>query len=195
MVSGHYGLNSIEEVNTKIIEVMAAMENHTVEHFTWMGTGTSGIPNGIPYNANHWMAVIYKLHANNYGIVEMESYGTGTGYKVRAIVINGVLGDWEWENPPMALGIEYRTTERYLGNPVYTKLIDYGSMPNSTAKRVQHGASVKDVKRCSGYVHTACWTFPSPSVTMYADASGVSITTTGDFSAESAYVQIWYTKA
>ena len=26
---------------------------------------------------------------------------------------------WEWVNPPMKLGVEYRTTERYLGKPVY----------------------------------------------------------------------------
>jgi hypothetical protein len=28
---------------------------------------------------------------------------------------------WEWVNPPMGLNTEYRTTERYLRKPVYTK--------------------------------------------------------------------------
>lgn len=28
---------------------------------------------------------------------------------------------WEWVNPPMTLGVEYRTTERYFGKPVYAK--------------------------------------------------------------------------
>jgi hypothetical protein len=27
----------------------------------------------------------------------------------------------EYQNPPMLLGVEYKTTERYLGKPVYTK--------------------------------------------------------------------------
>lgn len=27
--------------------------------------------------------------------------------------------DWEWENPPMVADVEYRTTERYNGKPVY----------------------------------------------------------------------------
>ena len=39
-----------------------------------------------------------------------------------------VDGLTEWVNPPMILGIEYRTTERYLGKPVYTKLIEFPSL-------------------------------------------------------------------
>lgn len=38
--------------------------------------------------------------------------------------------EWEYLNPPMELGVEYRTTERYLGKPVYTKAVDCGYMTN-----------------------------------------------------------------
>ena len=38
--------------------------------------------------------------------------------------------EWEWENPPMFFGKEYRTTERRNGMPVYRKLVTY--KPNST---------------------------------------------------------------
>lgn len=34
---------------------------------------------------------------------------------------NNTWYPWEWVNPPMLLGTEYRTTERYLGKPVYVK--------------------------------------------------------------------------
>ena len=37
-----------------------------------------------------------------------------------------LLAPIEWLNPPMLLGVEYRTTERYMGKPVYAKLIDLG---------------------------------------------------------------------
>ena len=40
-------------------------------------------------------------------------------------------GNWqpvEWINPPMTLGTEYRTTERYLGKPVYVKAVDCGEI-------------------------------------------------------------------
>ena len=44
---------------------------------------------------------------------------------------------WEWVNPPMTLGVEYRTTERYLGKPVYAKLINLGKLPNNAETSVQ----------------------------------------------------------
>ena len=39
--------------------------------------------------------------------------------------------EWEFVNPPMELGLEYRTTERYLGKPVYVKAVDCGAMANN----------------------------------------------------------------
>lgn len=50
-----------------------------------------------------------------------------------------VWNPWEWVNPPMILGTEYRTTERYLGKPVYTKVVDCGNLPDGTTKEVAHG--------------------------------------------------------
>ena len=32
------------------------------------------------------------------------------------------IGEWEWVNPPLVSGVEYRTTERYNGKAVYKKL-------------------------------------------------------------------------
>jgi hypothetical protein len=38
----------------------------------------------------------------------------------------------------MALGKEYRTTERYNGKAVYCKLFNYGSLPNTTTLDIEH---------------------------------------------------------
>ena len=46
-------------------------------------------------------------------------------------------GPWEYVNPPMDLGVEYRTTERYLGKPVYAKAVDCGQIADG--KEVEHG--------------------------------------------------------
>lgn len=55
-------------------------------------------------------------------------------------VLNG--STVEWINPPMQLGVEYRTTERYLGKPVYCKMVDCGKFPApGTSKLVAHGIS------------------------------------------------------
>lgn len=46
---------------------------------------------------------------------------------------------WEYINPPLNLGVEYRTTERYAGKPVYVKAVDCGQC--SDGKEVEHGIS------------------------------------------------------
>lgn len=48
----------------------------------------------------------------------------------------------EWINPPLVIGTEYRTTERYGGAPVYTFLFDAGFVDASTTT-VAHGLAVK----------------------------------------------------
>lgn len=41
-----------------------------------------------------------------------------------------------WDHPPMLLGVEYRTTERYLGKPVYVKLVALGEAPSTQSTKV-----------------------------------------------------------
>lgn len=45
--------------------------------------------------------------------------------------------DWEYVNPPMALGVEYRTTERYDGKVVYTKLVNVGALTAGGTTKVE----------------------------------------------------------
>lgn len=51
-----------------------------------------------------------------------------------------IWGEWEWANPPLYAGAEYRTTERFRGDPVYIKLVDCAGMPSANSvKAVEHG--------------------------------------------------------
>ena len=45
--------------------------------------------------------------------------------------LKGAVGwsEWEWVNPPMEVGVEYRSTERWYGKPVYTRLVYCGELP------------------------------------------------------------------
>lgn len=48
-------------------------------------------------------------------------------------------GNWlpfEWVNPPMVLGKEYRTVERWNGKPVYTFCVNAGVIPNGSAAEI-----------------------------------------------------------
>lgn len=57
----------------------------------------------------------------------------GAGKTVRRVHVNGAWSAWEWIDPPMAEGVEYRTTERYLNYPVYAKIIYAGDIAGSTS--------------------------------------------------------------
>ena len=46
----------------------------------------------------------------------------------------GEWGEWEIDNPPMELEVEYRTTERWMGKPVYTKLSNVGTTESAGGK-------------------------------------------------------------
>lgn len=77
--------------------------------------------------------------------------------------VNGVA---EWINPPMALGEEYRTVERYNGKPVYAKLVDFGNLPNETVKYIPHGvANIEDIAFVSGSAKNGSSVVYIPSAT------------------------------
>ena len=53
-----------------------------------------------------------------------------------------VGGVQEWINPPSTIGVEYRTTERWNGKTVYSKVVNFGKLPNTSEKSVAHGIAV-----------------------------------------------------
>lgn len=116
------------------------------------------------------------------------------------VLTGGVV---EWINPPMVLGTEYRTAERYLGSPVYTKLIDCGALPTDAVKRktVAHGADAQYMLRCvangtaGAYLDSLpYWYSPDDYCMVYASTTQIIFYTEKDLSARNANAQIWYTK-
>lgn len=72
-------------------------------------------------------------------------------YAVRKLA-GGTWTEWEINNPPLELGVEYRTTERYLGKPVYYQLLDCGSAPaqgSSKAIDLPSGSTNQTLVRAS----------------------------------------------
>lgn len=49
-----------------------------------------------------------------------------------------IIATASWLNPPMGLGVEYRTTERWNKKLVYRKLINFGQLPNASRKTIFH---------------------------------------------------------
>ena len=132
-------------------------------------------------------------------------YVSGKIHKMERVHSSGTWYPWEWVNPPMKLGVEYRTTERHLGNPVYVKLVDCGALPNSASKSISisNDTAVKcfDVvtgTNSSGMVlPTACFggTNLDREVAITSNGSSILIVTNFDGSSYTkTYVLVKYYK-
>lgn len=85
---------------------------------------------------------------------------------------------WEYVNPPMQLGVEYRTTERYLGKPVYCQVIDCGVITTDTQKIVDKSIPVLDVLSCEGIIHTNSNGHNQATPFDYSDTNGTKYSVT-----------------
>ena len=105
--------------------------------------------------------------------------------------------EWEYVNPPMILGVEYRTTERFMGKPVYVKLVDFGAGANNTEKSVEHGASNAIVIDYGGYAKSGNGELSVPwktHSTLSASDTVIVMTSNANYSGYRVYVCIKYYK-
>lgn len=105
------------------------------------GTATIG-----GFTTSRWWMLV-KAYGNGTYFVTQEIYtfSGALGLKLERHKVNGNWLEWEWVNPPMVVGVEYRTTERYNGSPVYTKLVELGNLPNASTKDVQFTDDARNV--------------------------------------------------
>ena len=83
-----------------------------------------------------WMLVKAYGTGTTFATQEITTFYGTRGLKLERHKINGTWQGWEWINPPMISGVEYRTTKRYNSKPVYCKYISIGALPNNTVKSV-----------------------------------------------------------
>lgn len=110
---------------------------------------------------------------------------------------NGVWGPWEYLNPLLSPGVEYRTTERHNGKPVYKKSVNTGALSAGTSKSVAHG--VQDIglrlSALYGLNNDGDNLVGNPGITgILVDGSNITITTAEGFSTSNSWVVIAYTK-
>ena len=88
---------------------------------------------------------------------------------------NGTWLPWEYDNPPLDLGVEYRTTERYLGKPVYVKVVDCGIAPINSTKTVSFDPSYDAVTSDSTFRALCVWGVTSDHWTLPALTYGYGL--------------------
>lgn len=123
------------------------------------------------------------------------SYNDRNNIAIRSKNNSGFI-PWEYVNPALKPGVEYRTTERYLGKPVYVKVVDCGNLPASGLKNIAHGIANCKPIHVYGEMSNGN-TLPYAVGTNYyisADGSYIQIYVTGDLSNQTVKATIKYTK-
>ncbi|WP_419506035.1 hypothetical protein [Dysosmobacter sp.] len=159
-------------------------------------------------NGNWWYVFTAANYSNAVIVQKAWYYNSGTiiecmrlGWLDVSVDRGGGWQPWEYVNPPLQLGTEYRTTERHLGKPVYCKVVDFGTAPNNDTKNVSlSGMNIDEV--CDAIFHyyvprngengvMTC----HPNFTGLLVANGViQIRTNDDRTGTNFYVTIKYTK-
>ena len=68
-----------------------------------------------------WVCSLCVWNSDYATLTAESSYGGGVT-RIKKALVNGEWTPFEWENPPMFENVEYRTSERFNGKAVYTKL-------------------------------------------------------------------------
>ena len=100
-------------------------------------------PPAVYGNAGTTISLLYKGDANYAVLSNIGSADVGLCgwrmFKLRypSSSSPAVWMPFEWENPPMKIGVEYRTTERYDGKPVFVMAVNGGAFPDNSSKIIE----------------------------------------------------------
>ena len=156
------------------------------------------VPNAPDGDGGYWLirvdgrddTVLYQTaYANR------QNSGVPNSVICRRYYVNSEWSPWEYITPPMQLGVEYRTTERYNSKPVYAKAVNFGALPANSSKSVAHGIS--DMARCFevvGSYGVQNLVGEAAVTTIGANTENIMIATDRNLSAETAIVLMKYTK-
>jgi hypothetical protein len=150
------------------------------------GIGSQGIMRVDAEGGANIVQTAYAGYATSKGMVIMQR-----------VKFQGTWGEWEYVTPLCVPGIEYRTTERMGGSPVYCKVISFGTLPNNTFKNVAHGITGKtqNVRYEISTLSTNRMFTHYPGITdVVVDGTNVKITTNQNLSDISVTFLLWYIK-
>lgn len=141
-----FGLGELSTLTTDL-------NTNNINGWYYYGASATNRPQYIQYGC----LLVINRSGSETEVVQI-AFSTIDGTKAKRTYRNSTDGwsEWEYENPPMANGVEYRTTERWLGKPVYTKLLTI-----AWAKDNVHTISNFDGKTIHKYFgKVGTWTIP-----------------------------------
>lgn len=161
--------------------------------YSWGSSTPANTPTLINSNSSSDYCAMFMIGGSQIVV----SYNDRNNMAMRSKNIDGWT-PWEYINPPLKLGVEYRTTERYLGKPVYAQIVNFGALPNADRKVLTHNIqNISSVIAVYGQAQDQALTvgaFSGTITAINADNTHIMITTSGNISNYSAYVAVKYTK-
>lgn len=197
LIEKRYDVNTGDDLAAAIDDAWNCTAGWSEGHFIFnMRASVGQIYGGV------WHITTYKTN-DEYGVIKAVGYN-GSHPTVMYCNKMQTWAEWEWENPPMTVGAEFRTIERYEGKPVYIRLFDIGTLPNGTAKSVKHNiANIKHIVDFGGSMDNGNLSSSLPfhrgtaNLNVFLGIDDTYINTrTGDstFTDYNAYVWFKYTK-
>ena len=190
----NYEVNTDNDIDSVLTSQIIGMDGQTFKRIVLSLKANTNFTGG----GGHYYADIYKLSAN-YAMITIKSY-IQLGRTMQRTWFEGALTPWEWLNPPMTPGVEYRTTKRHNGKPVYTKLVEFGALPNNTEKSVSAMPANASLIQAAGYAAGASYNVLIPgyySIKSFGStrsSGALWISTSADMSSYNAWITIEYTK-
>ena len=177
-----------DEEDTQLVQIYSGMNNCTTKRAC------------INIDGDVWIWDIFK-ESDGYGVVkacQYSEYGS-PDLKVRTL-FNSIWSEWAWENPPMLEEVEYLTTERHLGKPVYTQIVDCGDAEDGKAiditdigatSIIRHWGVLAD-ETVLPYIHSS--TTNSWSIWLVVRVGEIIIWCGSSRAGNNVKAQLWYTK-
>lgn len=155
----------------------------------WIRENAQGCPVGG--------APLFVVGAKNH--IWQYAFDSQSGSELRRDTVDGGVtwNPWEWENPPVADGAEYRTTMRYVGKPVYARKITAGNAPDSAVQVIPHGLEGILPVRWEAIATNGETVLVLPflnSFTVGVDGTNITLSTTENYSGYAVEITLQYCK-
>lgn len=145
------GVSDFETLKSKLDDFIIGMDVGQTREVLMSGAADS------PFGGGVWLVRASVLYPE-YVVVDVSGY-TGGGRFFKMVKSAGVWDEPEWINPSMTPDMEYRTTERWNGKPVYVKAISFPDLPASGDKWVPCGVIAENVIDVDGFCLSASGSF------------------------------------
>ena len=187
---GLQSASTIQDLNAQINSLLTTMKKQSAKEICVVDPSMHG--------RGHCYGTLHKTD-DAYASVLLSNYAADImiGKKTNGAWV------WEWVNPPMVPGVEYRTTERWNGSPVYCKVVDCGEIPSGSAVAIytNKGVPIGSPIKWSGLTADGISLPYMPYVTDRTSDITVGVQNSTIFLAVGAahgtkhiYVNVWYIK-